>query len=81
MECVMQRDTEERIDGAQPREGRPGFVAGALLAELLSDPMTQRLMAADRVEHREFEVVRGLAAAGPFAARAPPALIIVVIKP
>ncbi len=53
----MLRETDGRIGAAQPREGRRVFVAGALLAELLSDPMTQRLMAADRVEHRDLETL------------------------
>jgi hypothetical protein len=53
----MLPETDERIDAAQPREGRPVFVAGALLAELLSDPMTQTLMAADRVERPDLEAL------------------------
>lgn len=53
----MLRETDEAIDAAQPRGGRPVFVAGSLLAELLSDPLTQTLMAADRVGHRELEVL------------------------
>ena len=43
------------IDTAQTREERPAFVAGSELAELLRDPMTQLLMAADRVGYREIE--------------------------
>ncbi len=53
----MLRETNEQADAPQTRNGRSAFVAGPVLAELLSDPMTHQLMAADRVEYRQLEAV------------------------
>ena len=57
MEYVMSHYADEPIDGTQTRDAESAFVAGPLLAELLSDPMTQQLMAADGVDRRELEAV------------------------
>jgi NADPH-dependent ferric siderophore reductase len=57
MECVMLRHTDERTDATQARDGQAAFVAGPALAELLNDPMTWQLMAADRVSYRALEAV------------------------
>ena len=53
----MLPDTDTPIDAAQRQKARPGFVAGPLLVELLSDPIVHMLMAADRVEYRQLEAV------------------------
>ena len=53
----MLPDTDTPIDAAQRQEACPGFVAGPLLVELLSDPIMHMLMAADRVEYRQLEAV------------------------
>jgi DNA-binding transcriptional regulator of glucitol operon len=57
MERVMLRTRDERITATQTSKGRSAFAAGPVLAELLSDPMTHQLMAADRVEYRQLEAV------------------------
>jgi hypothetical protein len=48
---------DKLIDATQGQEARPGFTAGPLLTELLSDPIMHMLMAADRVEYRDIETV------------------------
>jgi hypothetical protein len=53
----MLPDTDKPIDAVQRQEARPVFVAGPLLADLLSDPIIHMLMAADRVEYRQLEAL------------------------
>jgi hypothetical protein len=53
----MLPNTDKLIDAAQRQEARPGLVPGPLLTDLLSDPIMQMLMAADRVEYRDLEAV------------------------
>jgi hypothetical protein len=53
----MLKGTDERINATQTREGCSAFAAGPVLSELLSDPMTHQLMAADRVEYPQLEAV------------------------
>ena len=48
---------DKLIDAAQGQGAHPVFAAGPLLTELLSDPIMDMLMAADRVEYRDIEAV------------------------
>lgn len=53
----MLSETDKPIDTVQRQEAHPVFVAGPLLADLLSDPIMHMLMAADRVEYRQLEAL------------------------
>jgi len=53
----MLADTDKLIDATQRQEARTVFVAGPLLADLLSDPIMHMLMAADGVEYRQLETL------------------------